>query len=255
MSGISACIVTYGGYDEAVDAARSVIEHTKARPLTLYMVDNNSPDGTGRKLQETDFGPNAKVICLPKNLGFGSGHNQVIPYLDSDYHFVLNPDILVEYDVLDEICDWMDEHPDVVMSRPSLRFPDGRPQFLPKRRPNVLGLLARQGISFLKKYGDHYAMLDEDLSGPIDIEFCTGSFFCMRTDVFREMGGFDEGYFMYVEDADITQKALQRGRVCYLPQIIAIHAWHRAPTKHLRSFWMQCKSMGRYFRKWGFSLK
>lgn len=255
MPGISACIVSYGGFEEVKDAAQSVLRHTQQRPLTLYLVDNASPDGTGQKLKETDFGPAAQVMCLEQNVGFGSGHNQVLHQLDSDYHFVLNPDILVEEDVLCQICDWMDQHPDVVMATPSLCFPDGRPQILPKRKPNVLGLLARQGIGCLKKYGDHYAMLDEDLTQPIDIQFCTGSFFCIRTQVFQQMGGFDEGYFMYVEDADITQKALQHGRVCYLPQFRAIHAWHRAPSRHMSSFLMQLKSMGRYFHKWGFAWK
>ena len=255
MATISACIVTYGGYKEAADAAVSVVQHTKVCPLTLYMVDNASPDGTGRKLMDTAFPENVHVQCLQQNIGFGKGHNSVIPQLNSDYHFVLNPDILIEYDVLSEMSAWMDEHPDVVMATPKLFFPDGRLQVLPKRRPNVLGLLARQGMPGLKKYGDRYAMLDKDLSGPTDIQFCTGSFFCIRTEVFRQMGGFDPGYFMYVEDADITQKALQHGRVCYLPQFRAIHAWHRSPNKHLDQAWMQFKSMGRYFRKWGFAFK
>ena len=255
MATISACIVTYGGYKEAVAAANSVVQHTKTCPLTLYMVDNASPDGTGKKLMDTPFPENVHVQCLPQNLGFGKGHNSVIPQLNSDYHFVLNPDILVEYDVLSEMSAWMDEHPDVVMATPKLFFPDGRLQVLPKRRPNVLGLLSRQGFPGLQKYGDRYAMLDEDLSGPTDIQFCTGSFFCIRTSVFRQMGGFDPGYFMYVEDADITQKALQHGRVCYLPQFRAIHAWHRSPNKHLDQAWMQFKSMGRYFHKWGFAFK
>lgn len=255
MPGISACIVSYGGYDEVAEAAASVLRHTRQRPLALYLVDNASPDGTGQKLRQTGFGPGVQVLCLPGNLGFGGGHNVVLPQLASDYHFVLNPDILVESDVLSDICAWMDRHPDVVMATPALFFPDGRPQVLPKRKPNVLGLLARQGMGCLKKYGDHYAMLDEDLTQPTDIQFCTGSFFCIRTQVFRQMGGFDEGYFMYVEDADITQKALAYGRVCYLPQFRAVHAWHRAPNKHLASFLRQLKSMRRYFKKWGFAWK
>ena len=57
---------------------------------------------------------------------------------------------------------------------------------------------------------DHYTMQDEDLSAPRRIEFCTGSFMAVRTDVFKEIGGFDPAYFMYVEDADLTQKVLQK---------------------------------------------
>ena len=148
----------------------------------------------------------------------------------------------------------MDDHPDVVMATPKLLFPDGRVQILPKRKPNILGLAARQGVPGLKKFGDRYAMLDEDLSVPTAIEFCTGSFFCMRTSVYKAIGGFDEGYFMYVEDADITQKARQKGFVYYLPQFTAYHAWHRAPNKSLKPFLQQLKSMGRYFNKWGWRL-
>ena len=77
----------------------------------------------------------------------------------------------------------------------------------------------------------------------------------LASNLIPQIGGFDEGYFMYVEDADITQKARQRGLVYYLPQCTAYHAWHRAPNKSLKPFWMQLKSMGRYFCKWGFRLK
>ena len=178
----------------------------------------------------------------------------MLPLLDSDYHFVINPDITLHEPVMENICAWLDDHPEAVMATPRMFFPDGREQILPKRKPNVLGLLARQGVPGLKKFGDRYAMLDEDLSVPTPIEFCTGSFFCIRTDVFRRIGGFDEGYFMYVEDADITQKARQEGLVYFLPQFSACHAWHRAPGRQLRPFIQQLRSMGRYFCKWGFRL-
>lgn len=72
-------------------------------------------------------------------------------------------------------------------------------------------------------------MQDEDLTVPRRIAFCTGSFMAVRTNVFKEIGGFDPAYFMYVEDADLTQKVLQKGTVWLTPQFSAIHAWHRAP--------------------------
>ncbi|WP_367113976.1 glycosyltransferase family 2 protein, partial [Fournierella sp.] len=254
MRKISACIVSYNGADEVIRAVESLLKYTKDCALTVYLVDNASPDGTGETLERQGFPENVKVIRLPENLGFGKGHNQVLPLLDSEYHFVLNPDIFIDDNVLPAICDWLDGHPDVVMATPKLLFPDGRVQVLPKRKPNILGLAARQGVPGLKKFGDRYAMLDEDLSVPTAIEFCTGSFFCMRTSVYKAIGGFDEGYFMYVEDADITQKARQKGFVYYLPQFTAYHAWHRAPNKSLKPFLQQLKSMGRYFCKWGWKL-
>ena len=94
-------------------------------------------------------------------------------------------------------------------------------------------------------------MQEELLSAPRRIEFCTGSFMAVRTDVFKEIGGFDPAYFMYVEDADLTQKVLQKGTVWLAPQFSAIHAWHRAPMRDAGKFKMQLVSMGRYFKKWG----
>ena len=254
MARISACIVSYNGFDEVCTAVRSILAQCKGADLILYLVDNASPDGTGEKLAAEDFGPGVQVICLPENKGFGAGHNVVLPLLDSDYHFVINPDITLREPVMENICAWLDEHPEAVMATPRMFFPDGREQILPKRKPNVLGLLARQGVPGLKKFGDRYAMLDEDLSKPTPIEFCTGSFFCIRTETFRKIGGFDEGYFMYVEDADITQKARREGLVYFLPQFSACHAWRRAPGRQLRPFIQQLRSMGRYFCKWGFRL-
>lgn len=254
MKKISACIVSYNGADEVIRAVESLLEHTTGCDLRIYLVDNASPDGTGKQLADYPFDQRVQVICLPKNLGFGPGHNQVLPLLDSDYHFVLNPDIFVDSNVLPQMCQWMDEHPQVVMATPKLLFPDGRVQVLPKRKPNILGLASRQGVPGLGYFGNRYAMLDQDLSKPLPIEFCTGSFFCVRTQAFRQMGGFDEGYFMYVEDADITQKALRLGQVYYLPQFVAYHAWHRAPSRSLKPFLQQLKSMGRFFCKWGWKL-
>ena len=254
MARISACIVSYGGFDEVCAAVRSILAQCKEADLTLYLVDNASPDGTGERLAAQDFGPHVQVICLPENKGFGAGHNAVLPLLTSDYHFVINPDITLHEPVMENICAWLDGHPEAVMATPRMFFPDGREQILPKRKPNVLGLLARQGVPGLKKFGDRYAMLDEDLSKPTPIEFCTGSFFCIRTETFRKIGGFDEGYFMYVEDADITQKARREGLVYFLPQFSACHAWRRAPGRQLRPFIQQLRSMGRYFCKWGFRL-
>ena len=89
------------------------------------------------------------------------------------------------------------------------------------------------------------------IGAEIKAAFCTGSFAAIRTDVFKTIGGFDPEYFMYVEDADLTQRALRQGLVYLLPQFTATHAWHRDPMRDAGKFKMQLKSMGRYFKKWG----
>ena len=259
---LSACIVVYNGADEALRAAQTVLDCTRRHPLTLYLVDNASPDGSGQCLAKaaTDGtlhireDQKVEVLCRTENGGFGTGHNTVLPELASTYHFILNPDIQLMADTLSDLADWMARHPDAVMARPGLVFPDGRPQRLPLRRCALRPMVYRQ-LSFLKfweKYNEQYLMADKDLTKPTEIEFCTGSFSAVRTAEFKAVGGFDEHYFMYVEDADLTQKMRTTGKAYLVPQYTAIHAWHRAAHRSLKPFLWQAGSLLRYFSKWGF---
>ena len=260
---LSACIVTYNCCEEAIRAAQTVLDHTRRHPLTLYLVDNASPDGSGATLQQAAGNgvlacaehQKVVVVCREHNGGFGTGHNTVLPLLTSDYHFILNPDIQLTADTLSDLADWMAAHPGVVMTRPGLTFPDGRPQQLPLRRCNVRAMAYRQlpCLRFWAKYNDRYLMADKDLTKPTEIEFCTGSFSAVDTAAFKAVGGFYEDYFMYVEDADLTQKMRTQGKAYLVPQYTAIHAWHRAAHRSLKPFLWQLRSLLRYFSKWGFA--
>ena len=261
---LSACIVNYGDPSEALKAAASVLEQTRRHPLSLFLVDNASPGEAGQALSRAAEdgtlrpgpGQTVRVICRKENGGFGAGHNTVLPLLKSEFHFILNPDILLTEDALSGLAEWMAARPDVVMARPELHFPSGELQVLPLRRCRLLAIIYRQlpFLGFLKRYNDAYTMADRDLTVPTEIEFCTGSFSAVRTEAFREAGGFDEGYFMYVEDADLTQKMRQKGKVYLVPEYQAVHEWHRAAHRSLRPLWWQLRSMFRYFSKWGFRL-
>ena len=260
---LSACIVVYNGADEALRAAQTVLDCTRRHPLTLYLVDNASPDGSGQCLAKAAKDgtlhiredQKVEVLCRTENGGFGTGHNTVLSLLQSRVHFILNPDIQLTADTLSDLADWMAQHPGVVMARPALTFPDGRPQHLPLRRCSVRAMVYRQlpCLKFWAKYNERYLMADKDLTKPTEIEFCTGSFSAVDTAVFKAVGGFDEDYFMYVEDADLTQKMRTRGKAYLVPQYTAIHAWHRAAHRSLKPFLWQLRSLLRYFSKWGFA--
>ena len=231
--------------------------------LFRSVVDNASPDGCGDRLLAEDFAdPRVTVRKLDENLGFGKGHNSVLPdiqALGSQVHFILNPDILLQNDVLTGMAAWMLARPEVVMATPQLFYPDGRRQDLPRRKPTPWLLLARQLVErfprgVFARANDHYLMRDEDLSVERPIQFCTGSFAAVRSEVFCKAGGFDPDYFMYVEDADLTQKMRQKGKAYLVPQYKAVHEWHRAAHRSLRPLWWQLRNTFRYFSKWGFKL-
>ena len=173
---LSACIVVYNGAEEALKAAQTVLECTRRHPLTLYLVDNASPDGSGDRLAKAakdgtlHIRENQKVevLCRTENGGFGTGHNTVLSLLQSKVHFILNPDIQLTADTLSDLADWMAAHPDAVMARPALTFPDGQPQMLPLRRCNVRAMAYRQlpCLKFWAKYNERYLMADKDLTNP-----------------------------------------------------------------------------------------
>lgn len=162
---ISACIVAYCDYEEVCAAVRSVLAHTPAPDFRLFVVDNASPDGCGDRLLAEDFAdPRVTVRKLDENLGFGKGHNSVLPdiqALGSQVHFILNPDILLQNDVLTGMAAWMLARPEVVMATPQLFYPDGRRQDLPRRKPTPWLLLARQLVErfprgVFARANDHY---------------------------------------------------------------------------------------------------
>ena len=127
MPKISACIVAYCDYDEVCAAVRSILHYTPTPDLTLYVVDNASPDGCGKQLAETDFGDTrVTVLPLAENVGFGRGHNAVLDRLTSEVHFILNPDILLTEQYVRATwppgC-W--HRTGAAMATPQLHYPDG----------------------------------------------------------------------------------------------------------------------------------
>lgn len=224
---ISAAIVTYNDQERVKKACASIIENTKKYPLNLTVVDNASADGSIKSAQDCG----AKVISLDKNIGFGAAHNKLLQTKMGKYHFVINPDIFIDSDVLSSLVDFMEENTDVVMVMPKILNPDGTEQKLPKEKPTFkrlfLGRLSR-------KIRNEYIWADKQIDSVVDVDFCTGCFFCIRSEVFKKLGGFDERYFMYLEDVDLTLRAKKLGRVVMQPGVSVIHEWERQSAKSLR---------------------
>ena len=251
---VSGCIVTYKCYDNCREAVRTLFEQTKGVDFTLYIVDNHSEDGGLEKLK-AEF-PALVTIQNPDNKGFGHGHNTVLPLLESDYHCVINPDITLDVDAITALCAYLADHPDTALVTPEIRYPSGEIQIIGKRNPTFLALFGRHLFKKqLRGVVEHYQMLDEDLTKPIDIEFATGCFFVIRTEIFKKIGGFDERGFMYFEDMDITRTARQHGRAIYDPETYVYHAWERSSSHKLKYFIILVAGMFKYFGKWGFQFK
>lgn len=245
---VSGCIVTYNNKDEIYPCVKSLLTETTGVNFGLYVSDNKSTDGTLQILFK-NF-PEITVLNNNCNKGFGAGHNKVIPSLNSKYHVIINPDIIIKEDVISNICKYMEQNSDVGIVVPKVLHMDGTEQHLPKLSPKFKYLLGGR-IPLLSKYRDEYTMKHHDLSKPTYIDFCSGCFMVVRTDLFRKIGGFDDKFFMYFEDADLTKTIQKCGyKTVFYPYAKVYHAWSRASAHKIKFFLIQVSSMIKFFKKW-----
>ncbi len=245
---VSISIVNYNCSDETIAAVCSIIEYTKGVNYIIYIIDNASSKQEVDKLKILN---DERVVLIKnaKNLGYGLAHNIAIERSNTDYHAVVNPDIVLFEDSITLLCEEMAVQ-EVVMATCKLNFADGRPQYTPKLSPTPIALVARQ-LGIFPEVEKKYLMLDRDLNKSQDISFCTGCFFVAKTEELKAAKGFSDRYFLYFEDADITRLMLKQGKVRYLPVTTVIHHWQRKPRKQLKSFMQQLSSMFTYFIRWG----
>lgn len=250
---ITAGIVTYYNEETIAKCVGSLIENTLNLDFKLFIIDNNSQDKTLDIVAGFKEDARIEVIETQQNLGFGSGHNQVLSQLDSDVHFVINPDIFVETSVLEELANYLLNDSSAVMITPKILNMDGTEQYLPRHQPTLRTLILSR-FKWFAHYRTAYRMEDKIIDKPIYIEQCTGCFFGVKTSVFKEIGGFDSRFFMYFEDADLSRKARNKGNIIFYPHNYAYHRWERANARQLVGIMRYFSSMITYFNKWGWKL-
>ncbi len=251
LKSVSVSIVSYNNAHDLCGVLDSLFSATKGVDLTVYVVDNHSADDTCETVSKRY--PQVQLLRMEDNLGFGAAHNRVLPLLTSDYHAVINPDITFSTDVLASLVAYLEEDSQAVLATPLILNCDGTPQavprVLPKHRYMFAGQLERFGGAF-KRWRDEYTRRGETFEAPDEIEFCTGCFMLWRTETLKELGGFDERFFMYLEDADLSRRAAKYGKLMLVPTVAVTHVWEKASGKSAKFLKIHLQSMHRYFAKW-----
>lgn len=193
------------------------------------------------------------------NLGYGKGNNLALEIAeDSEYFLILNPDLFIINDALEKLIQFMDKIPDIGICIPKVLNEDGSIQYLNKRHPAILPLFVRRfipkKIQFLfQKSLDEYEMKDFNYEENFEVPFISGAFMLTRKKILMELGGFDNRYFMYFEDADLSKKFQHAGfKTMYFSKAEVIHVWKRGAHKNKKLALIFVLSMIKYFRKWGF---
>jgi len=249
---LSLAIVTYNNSKIIQDTIMNIVSNIAEKfTYKLYIIDNNSVDDTVNIAKRING--NIEIIELKDNKGFGHGHNVILDRINSKYHFVVNPDITIEnQEQIEKMIDFLDNNLDVGMMSPLILSPDLSIQYLCKTNPTVFDMLIRRvSQNFLPKRQDKYVMKETGYDKTMYLEYATGSFMVFKTDIFKKLSGFDEKFFMYLEDADITRRVNQISRAVFYPNARVIHAWERGAHKSFKFARITVQSMIIYFNKWG----
>lgn len=251
---LSFAIVTHNNQDQIVETLLSLIDAVDNMwPYEVFIIDNESTDETVERINEMNF--EFVHIISSKNRGFGFGHNAVLNRLNSTYHFIVNPDIcLKDKKSLSKMIEYMNFNREVGMLSPLILNEDGSIQHLFRKKPTVLDAFIRfAGKNVLPERQKNFINLNSGYNKILPIENASGSFMLIRTNIFKEVKGFDERFFMYYEDSDLTRKVNEISTAMFVPTVSVVHKWERANKKNIKYSLIMIGSLYKYMRKWGWS--
>jgi GT2 family glycosyltransferase len=224
---LSVIIVNYNVehfLEQCLHSVRKAIKHI---PAEVFVVDNNSVDGSLQMIH-TKF-PEVILISNKTNSGFSFANNQAMRVAKGEYFLLLNPDTVVEEDTFEKVLHFMDEHPDA--GGLGVQMLDGKGNFLPESKRGLPTPL----VAFFKMFGlarlfpksrlfgrYHLGYLDKNEVHEVDI--LSGAFMLMRKMALDKVGLLDEDFFMYGEDIDLSYRIQKGGfKNYYFPQTRIIH--------------------------------
>jgi len=205
---LSVIIVNYNVCHFLKLCLQSVEKSSKNLAVEIIVVDNNSSDGSCEMILR-DY-PEIILIQNKKNLGFAKANNQGVAESNGKYVLILNPDTFVTENTFDKIIAFAKEK--VNVGAIGVQLIDGTGTFLPESKrkiptPKVAlnKFISRKGHKSLY----YYSQLNSDENGEVDI--LVGAFMLVKKDTYLKVGMFDEDYFMYGEDIDLSYKFLKNG--------------------------------------------
>jgi GT2 family glycosyltransferase len=242
---ISASIVLY---NENIQVLEEAITSFLKVPLLkkLYLIDNSPKRIIIDIFKEEEI----EYIFVGKNVGFGAAHNLVINKIKSfsKFHLILNPDVSFKPSVVVNLSRELENNPQVSLISPRVLYPNGSTQVICRKTPFFKEMLGRR----LGVFNNYVASKQyQKVSEPFFPDFIHGCFMLFKTDDFISIKGFDERYFLYMEDADICRKIKESGKeVLYYPKEQITHIHRKGSAKKGKLLYYHLVSAIKYFKKW-----
>ncbi|WP_415374127.1 glycosyltransferase family 2 protein [Patiriisocius sp. Uisw_017] len=197
---LSVVILNYNVRYFLEQCIRTCLRATQGLDAEIIIVDNNSQDGSSEMVLEKF--PHLQLIQNTQNVGFSKANNQAVAVAKGEYVCILNPDTAVLENVFKDLLKYAESLDN--LGALGVYLMDGTGNFLPESKRN----LPTPNVSLLKLIGfnkQYYASkINKNSEGPVSI--LVGAFMLMKRSVYNKVGGFDESYFMYGEDIDLSYK-------------------------------------------------
>lgn len=220
--------------------------------VSFYVWDNSETDELKDFFLRFDF---VDYYFSGRNIGFGAGHNRNLDRLivKPNYFLIVNPDVYFDKGTLPKIVGYADKHPGVSQLMPMVRYPDGTIQKLCKRLPTPFDLLIRRFIPFnvFSRRRAYYEMEDFSYDEVKEIPFLSGCFSLVRTDAMLNVGGYDERFFMYMEDLDLCRRLKLEGETIFYPDAMIYHKFEKESYRSFFLLKIHVTSAIMYFNKYG----
>jgi len=246
-------VVTYQNDDDILRRCISSVLNANLG-TKLYIVDNSPTD----KIRLFCNSPKINYIFNNANTGYGRGHNIAIRKAmeqKSRYHLVLNPDVYFEKGTIEKLYDFMENNPDIGLAMPKILYPDGSIQYLCKLIPTPMDLIRRRFLpasKYLDKRNFLYELRFTGYDKIMDVPYLSGCFMFIRTEALSRAGLFDERFFLYLEDVDLSRRIHKHYRTVYYPEISVFHQYEKGSYKNAKLLVYHLLSAIRYFNKWGY---
>ncbi len=251
MSSLAISIVTYCTDSSCLLSSLKCVYASKVS-AAVTVVDNSPSDSL--RIICSDFP--CHYIHNPSNPGYGAAHNMAIRNsLDAayDYHLVLNADVIFSQNVLCEILSFMEDNQNIGLIMPKVLNPDGSIQRLCKLVPTPIDLIVRKFLpcQFLIKSRKRFELWESGYDKTIFVPYLSGCFMFLKCDALKSVGIFDERFFMYPEDIDLSRRIASKFDTIFYPQVEVIHEHGAASRKSFRMLLIHIVNIIKYFNKWG----
>jgi len=247
-------VVSFVLYNTDLAEVRNAVRQVLASPGRhhVVLIDNSEPSLDLAGMASADV----TVVSVGKNIGYGAGHNIALRRFAqaARYQFVLNTDLEFGPEVIPGMIAFLDQRPDVGMAMPQVRYPDGNRQYLCRILPRPIDIFARGLLpdhrwsrALSRRYEAHGWSHDESISFP----FLSGCFMAIRPAALARAGLFDERFFLFAEDLDLSRRLHRISKTVLCPSVIVVHEYRTKTSSNRRRKLYLVRSFIKYFNKYG----